>query len=76
MIPENEWKAEEEAEECIVCNKPVRHGTGFAHIKCDKKIATLCCPLCMETFQRKPELYLRRIEMQRLAQSLHSKPVS
>ncbi len=49
---------ESEQETCIVCQKPVRYGTGFAHIKHDRCMVTLCCPLCMETFQKHPAPYV------------------
>ncbi len=45
---------------CIVCEKPVRYGTGFAHIKHNDKMVTLCCPLCMEAFRKSPSPYLIR----------------
>jgi hypothetical protein len=61
MGPEDFTVAEGERDSCIVCQKPVRYGTGFAHIKEDGKMVTLCCPLCMETFQRNPQLYLLRL---------------
>jgi len=51
-----------ESDSCIVCEKPVRYGTGFAHIKHEEAMVTLCCPLCMATFQKNPKLYLIRVK--------------
>ena len=45
-------------EQCAVCEKSVAGGKGYAHIKHDNEMVTLCCPLCLETFRKKPEFYL------------------
>lgn len=68
--------SEEEQDACIVCEKPVRHGTGFAHIKHEDKMVTLCCPLCMKTFQKDPRPYLIRHKAKEIEKSLKGKPFS
>jgi hypothetical protein len=45
-------------ERCIVCEKSVAGGSGYAHLKHDNEMVTLCCPLCLETFRKKPEFYV------------------
>jgi hypothetical protein len=44
---------------CIVCGKSVDHGGGLAHIKAGAKMIALCCPLCIETFNKDPMHYLK-----------------
>ena len=43
---------------CIVCGKSVDHGGGLAHIKAGARMIALCCPLCIETFNKDPKHYL------------------
>lgn len=47
---------------CVVCGKNVDHGGGFARIKHGNVMLELCCPLCLETFQKEPEPYLKRLQ--------------
>ena len=44
---------------CIVCQKSVDHGGGMAHFKVEGEMVALCCPLCIETFNKDPKRYLR-----------------
>ena len=44
---------------CIVCSKSVDEGGGLAHIKTGARMIALCCPLCIETFNKDPRHYLR-----------------
>lgn len=43
---------------CIVCGKSVDEGGGLAHIKAGGRMIALCCPLCIETFNKHPTQYL------------------
>ena len=43
---------------CIVCQKSVDHGGGICHIKAGDRMIALCCPLCIETFNKNPKHYL------------------
>ena len=43
---------------CIVCGKSVDEGGGLAHIKAGARMIALCCPLCIETFNKEPKHYL------------------
>ena len=48
--------------QCAVCEKEITSGTWFARIKHGEWMVALCCPLCTETFEAKPQAYVRRIE--------------
>lgn len=43
---------------CIVCQKSVDQGGGICHIKVGDRMVALCCPLCIETFNKNPKHYL------------------
>ena len=47
---------------CAVCGKNVQNGGGFARLKRGEIMLELCCPLCLETFQRDPVPYLKRLQ--------------
>lgn len=51
---------------CIVCNKSVEQGGGMCHIKVEERMIALCCPLCIETFNKDPKHYLRLREANEL----------
>ncbi len=51
-----------EVEACAVCGKNVEHGGGFARLKHGRHLFSLCCPLCLETFQKDPTSYVARFE--------------
>ena len=51
-----------EAPACAVCGKNVQNGGGFARIKQGECMLELCCPLCLETFQKDPAPYLKRLQ--------------
>jgi hypothetical protein len=44
-------------ETCIVCGQPTSGGRCFSHILYRDRMVALCCPLCLETFQKNPEFY-------------------
>lgn len=44
-------------ETCVVCGQPVGRGRCFSHILYRERMMALCCPLCLETFQKNPEYY-------------------
>lgn len=44
---------------CIVCGKSVDEGQGMAHLKVSERMIALCCPLCIETFNKDPMHYVR-----------------
>lgn len=48
--------------QCAVCEKVITGGNWFARIKHGKWMVALCCPLCLDTFEKNPHAYVRRIE--------------
>jgi len=48
--------------QCVVCENGIKGGKWFARIKHGEWMVALCCPLCTETFERSPHVYIRRIE--------------
>jgi hypothetical protein len=46
---------------CVVCGKNVANGGGFARVRNGNSMLELCCPLCLETFQKNPEPHLKRL---------------
>lgn len=47
---------------CAVCGKNVQGSGGFARVNHAGHLIELCCPLCVETFEKDPAPYLRRLE--------------
>jgi len=39
---------------CAVCGKDVSHVPGVTHLYHDSRRFALCCPMCVEMFQRAP----------------------
>ena len=48
-------------EACAVCGKNVEHGGGFARINHHGIMVNLCCPLCMETFEKDSGPHMARL---------------
>jgi hypothetical protein len=48
--------------QCAVCEKTITGGKWFARIHHGEWMVALCCPLCTEVFEAKPQVYIRRIE--------------
>jgi len=46
---------------CAVCEKSITGGRWFARISHGGITLALCCPLCTETFEKKPDAYVRRV---------------
>lgn len=49
--------------QCAVCDNAIRGGRWYARVRHEERMVALCCPLCMEVFQAKPDAYMRRIEL-------------
>ena len=47
---------------CVVCGKGVDHGGGFARVNHKGIMVELCCPLCLETFEKDSTPYMQRLE--------------
>ena len=50
-----------EAESCVVCGKNVERGGGFARISHKGVMVNLCCPWCLETFEKDPAPHMERL---------------
>ncbi|HET7238120.1 MAG TPA: hypothetical protein VFI76_03795 [Terrimicrobiaceae bacterium] len=61
MIPEEE----DFDKQCLVCGKSVDHGEGFCRLKVGEHFIALCCPLCMEVYEKNPERYLVKLAIRR-----------
>lgn len=46
------------ADFCVVCGKPARGVSGYCRLLHEDRMFALCCPLCLETFQKRPEYYV------------------
>lgn len=44
-----------------MCGKNVTHEGGFARIDHKGTMVNLCCPLCLETFQKDPAPHMARL---------------
>ena len=52
---------------CIVCDKCVDGGGGYAHLKIQNDMIALCCPHCMDSFQKNQnEFIARRVTLKNL----------
>ena len=60
-----ESQIESSAESCFVCGKCLAGACAYARLKCGESTVALCCPLCLETFQKNPEDWTRRRETRR-----------
>jgi hypothetical protein len=49
------------AETCIVCGKPLKPGDAQATLHHGESKLPICCPLCLETYQKNPAPYLERL---------------
>jgi hypothetical protein len=47
--------------QCLVCGKGVEHGEGFCRLKVEQYYIALCCPLCMEVYEKNPQRYLAKL---------------
>lgn len=47
-------------EACVVCGKNVERGGGFAKVNHRGIMVNLCCPFCMEAFEKDPGPHMAR----------------
>lgn len=50
-----------EGECCLVCGKEIASGQKAARIRDGEIFVSLCCPLCVETFQKNPGPFRARM---------------
>ena len=46
---------------CVVCGKNVQGDRGFAKINHGGIVVNLCCPFCMEAFEKDPGPHMARL---------------
>jgi hypothetical protein len=50
-----------DVESCVVCGKNVEHGGGFARINYKGIMVNLCCPFCLDAFQKDATPHMERL---------------
>lgn len=50
---------------CLVCEKDVHDGDGFCRLLVDDVMIALCCPLCLETFNKDKSRYETKLSAHR-----------
>lgn len=51
----------DQGETCVVCGKGLRPGEALATMHQDGSKLPICCPLCLETYQKDPKPCLERL---------------
>ncbi len=59
-----------EEETCIVCGKGLRPGEALATLHQSDTKLPICCPLCLEAYQKDPQPYLERLAKRALLREL------
>ena len=72
MSIEDTIGSQNEVPSCVVCGKNVERGGGFARINHQGIMVNLCCPLCLDTFQKDPKPYMLRLAKVEIFRSFHS----
>ena len=55
---------------CAVCGKDLANTPGVAHLYHEGRRFALCCPMCIEMFQRAPARYARGERPQTIVEDL------
>lgn len=48
--------------QCAVCEQGITASRWFARVACDDIMVALCCPLCLEVFEKNKQVYARRVK--------------
>ena len=51
----------DEGQSCAVCGKGLRSGEALATLHQEGYKLPICCPLCLEAYQKDPKPYLERL---------------
>ncbi len=62
----------DEGETCVVCGQGLRPGEALATLHQDGRKLPICCPLCLEAYQKDPKLYLERLARRTLLRELRN----
>jgi hypothetical protein len=70
QVNENEYLIENIVYDpvCVVCGKPVKIEQASVHLNVEDAMISICCPLCFEAYQKRPDVYLA-LRALRIAQS-------
>ncbi len=60
----------EEGETCVVCGKGIRPGEALAKLHHGESKLSICCPLCLEAYEKDPQPYLDRLAKRTLLREL------
>ncbi len=63
-----------EGDTCVVCGKGIKPGEALATMHEGESKLPICCPLCLEAYQKDPKPYLERLAKQTLLRELHRPP--
>lgn len=74
MSIEDTIGCQNEVHSCAVCGKNVTHGGGFSRVNHKGTMVDLCCPLCLETFQKDPSPCMARLANVEIFRALNSPP--
>jgi hypothetical protein len=59
-----------EGQTCVVCGKGLRPGEALATMHEGETKLPICCPLCLEAYQKDPKPYLERLAKHTLLREL------
>jgi hypothetical protein len=65
---------EDSSDFCIVCGKGLRPGEALAKMHQGESKLPICCPLCLEAYQKDPQPYLDRFAKRALLRELRNPP--
>lgn len=72
MSMEDNIDYKNEGESCVVCGKSLRPGEILATIHEGESKLPICCPLCLEAYQKDPKPYLDRLARRVLLRELRA----
>ena len=59
-----------DGESCLVCGKSLKAGEALVAMRQGESRLPICCPLCLEAYQKDPNPYLERLAKQTLLREL------
>ena len=61
---------QDESETCVVCGKGLHRDEALAHIHHQGNRLPICCPLCLEAWEKDSKPYLERLAKRALLREL------
>jgi hypothetical protein len=62
----------DEGETCVVCGRGLQPHQALAIMHKDGRKLPICCPLCLEAYQKDPKPYLERLANRALLRELRN----